>query len=79
MEINRLTFVLSVGQITGGGITVSGNADDVIRTPRERNYLGWTDTGMGDPIPPTRTSVIEPYMQGYQKGNRLIGSIGSIV
>ena len=40
MAINRLTLVLSAGQITGGGITVSGNADAVTRNPRERNYSG---------------------------------------
>ena len=33
----------------------------------------------GDPILSIITSVIEPCVQGCQKGNRLIGSIGSIV
>jgi len=35
--------------------------------------------GVGDPLPPIGISVIEPCVQGRQKSNRLIGSIGSIV
>ena len=31
------------------------------------------------PLPPTRISVIESYVQGHPKDNRLIDSIDSIV
>jgi len=55
------------------------SAGDVTRNPGERNYSGGTDMGVGDPPPPIRTSVIELCVQGHQKSNRLIGSIGSIV
>jgi len=77
---NRLIPAPSAGRITGGAVTVlDGSAVDVILNPRERNYSGWTDMGVGDPSPPIRTSIIKPCVQGCQKGNRLIGSIGSIV
>ena len=45
----------------------------------ERTCSEWMDKGGGHPLPPTRISVIEPYMQGYPKDNRLIDSIDSIV
>jgi len=60
MEINRLTLVLSVGQITGGGITVSGNVDAASQNLRESYYFTLIRVLGGDPIPPIITSVIEP-------------------
>jgi len=60
MAINRLTLVLSVGQITGDGITVSGNADTVCQNLRESYYFTLIRVLGGDPMPPIRTSVIEP-------------------
>ena len=80
MAINRLVPVLSAVLIIGGEVTaVDGSAGDVIRNPRERNYSGWTDVGMGDSPTPVGIILIESYMQGRQKSNRLIDSIGSIV
>jgi len=79
MLINRRIPVMSATWITGGGRTASGSADSVIRNPMGRNYSGWKDTGVGDPPTPIGTSLIEPSVQGHQKGDRLIGSIGSIV
>ena len=77
---NRLIPAPSAGRITGGAVTVvDGSAGAVIRNLKERSYSGPTDTGVGDPLPPIGTSVIEPCVQGLQKSNRLIDSIGSIV
>ena len=45
----------------------------------ERTCSEWMDKGGVHLLPPTRISVIEPYMQGYPKDNRLIDSIDSIV
>ena len=79
MLINRRIPAMSATWITGGGRTASGSADSVIRNPRGKNYSGWKDTGVGDPLAPIGISSIELWVQGHQKGNRLIGSIGSIV
>jgi hypothetical protein len=79
MEINRLISAPSAGQITGGGMMASGNADTANQNLGESYYFTLIRVLGGDPMPPIITSVIEPYMQGYQKGNRLIDSIDSIV
>ena len=60
MVINHLVLALSAGRIIDGGGMACDSAGAVIPNSRERKCSGWRDTGVGDPLPPIGTSVIEP-------------------